>query len=132
MIFRSRPKEAPYPTTTSWASQEPRDTNHLRLRDQNQGASFPVPCPGTHKATREMRRGRIDGDARPGPWGKQRQKARESGDYLSFKLPYRLNLPQPCTAFEIRRAHKTYTHTHTSTQTHTHSMVTKWPGVTLL
>lgn len=63
---------------------------------------------------------------------KQRQTARESGDYLSFKLPYRLNLPHPCTALEIRRAHKTYTHTQTSTQTHTHTMVTKWPGVTLL
>ena len=39
---------------------------------------YPVPCPGRYKAAREMRRGRSDGDARPGPWGKPATDSRDS------------------------------------------------------
>lgn len=68
---------------------------------------------------------------------KQRQTAPESGDYLSFNLPYRLNQPaavhpSPSASRSGACTRHTHPHTYTAIRKPTHTMVTKWQGVTLL
>lgn len=111
MILRSRPKEAP-PIAQRQSCSSSSDTapwyqSAEASRSQKSRPPAPffpraLPRDGRHlgkKTTRIMRRGRIAGECEARAHGvKQHQTAQESGDYLSFKLPYRLNNLRPCTS----------------------------------